>query len=210
MWSGGLDSTIIFLDWIVSQKQFDTLYVNLDNNHLKAEAEIRTQTKIQSYLKKVYGKKSINQVKNHTVDVPIIRPHRHSIISLHQPHLWLFGILNFLNNQDCYDNIAFGYTVDDYTGEIKSIKQNLVMSYTSLCKLMFHKTWSDGSKIELPELIFPLISYTKKQLYTRALSINTKLIRMTWTCESPIKKKNNHIVQCGKCHTCQSRTDKLK
>ena len=191
VWSGGFDSTALLLYLIDQKLEFETLYIDLDNNHEKNLLEKNARMKIQTALKEEYDITFVD----HIVNFPSVCTESHSGnnkgATLTQPYIWLNGTMIFLMDVPQFDYVTFGYIVTDCFWHIKHPFKE---AYQSLYKLL-------AIESEAPTLWFPFEWFNKKRIFTDYYdkdSFRLNLINMTWTCEDPAKN-----LPCNKCRACR-------
>ena len=199
VWSGGLDSTAIYLKLIYLEAlkeysyetnvfNFHTIYFEEISNKLKTRAEHKARKNILKILKSEGYQTPTDHVVKLNNYVSIHRP------VLVQPLVWIHGLTMF-NDIRKYDNVIFGYIKYDCFWHIKHDVEKLL-------EYSFRVLDHDGYKG--PTLKFPFEWYSKQELYEKYFKdqpIGKKIFKEIWTCENPIVR-NKKIVKCNKCQPC--------
>ena len=211
LWSGGFDSTAILLDWLENKIEFDTVYINLENNYYKSLAEKDARLRILKKLETKYSKESFG--KDYEIKInPVYSENKGGFW---QPYLWINSLVTHIK-EDKYSEIAFGYIKKDMFWHIKS--EALKMFKYSW--IVFHCNYKN-----IPELIYPYEWYYKEDIFLNSKEFNKEILKMTITCENPIIfdqlsfdlelndiKHNDKIMfkECGECDTCKRKIELFK
>ena len=184
LWSGGLDSTAILLYYLKENIPFETVYIHVENNKVKAKEEKKARKKILKALEDYYKIK----ITDYEVKLGIANFKYKNTFA--QPLLWMFGIMQSIHGK--YDNVNLGYVKEDCFWHIK---HNFEESYWHLKRVM------DNHFEKLPLLSYPFEWYSKNHLIDQYYSndIGKYIFPMIWVCES----SKEPSVQCGKCEPCK-------
>ena len=183
LWSGGLDSTAILLYYLKEKIPFETVYINLDNNRVKAKEEKKARKKILKALENYYAVK----ITDHEVKFSSINfSHKHTLA---QPLIWMFGLLQVIHEN--IDTVNLGYVEGDCFWHIK---HNFERAFWHLKRVM------DNKFKKFPTLHYPFEWFGKKDLvdYHYSDEIGKYVFGMLWVCEDVMEDSS----QCGKCTPC--------
>ena len=210
-WSGGFDSTAVILHCIKNNIDFDTAYINLQNNESKVECEKSSRERIKDMLKL----NSLKDYKDYEFG-PFEFIGTGDLTNPWQPIIWLCGFFSGYryNFKDLYDEILFGYIRGD---DFWHYKENFI----SMFRLM-----STHFNIDPLKLKFPLEWVSKTEVYNDYYNTTNSswkdLIWDIWTCENPYKTQefiqselfetskirsctiSNNYEPCGICACCKS------
>ena len=188
LWSGGLDSTAILLYYLKENIPFETVYISVENNKIKAREEKKARKKIMNALQNYYGVNiTDHEVKMGVIDFKYDKP-------MAQPLLWMFGIIQSIHGK--YDCVNLGYVMGD---GFWHIRHNFERAYWHLKRVM------DNHFKSLPNLHYPF-EWTDKNELTRLYysdDIGKYIFPMIWVCES----SEEPSIQCGKCEPCKRFKD---
>lgn len=182
LWSGGLDSTYMLMQYLAAGVKVETCYVNFRNNTQKT---IREKQAIENIMKLLQSR---GYILKHSEIETEGAPGK--MFAMMIP--LLTGLYTRCNSAQTH--VAIGYCMsDDAISFLKEIKQ-VWKSYAALGVA----GRSDG----LPKLIFPLVQVSKhhmvKNLHTDEL-LNNELLEMVTWCENYIDEKD----RCGECVPCK-------
>jgi len=188
VWSGGFDSTAIVLEYIRQQKEFQTVYIQIDNNKDKMMFEESRRNTIRSLLPLEFRDKLIPSLTYLDVD-------RHII---HQSFHWLNMLFYGISTCDCFDNIAFGYVRgDDFWHKRHDFEKTFEHIWNLCCK---------DNCMKQPNLIYPLEWLNKEDILTKCYlndSMGREIFEYTWTCEIP-QLKDGIYESCNECNSCNN------
>jgi len=183
LWSGGYDSTLILIEALRQGYDVETLYIDLENNHLKSIREIYKRQLIHQKLENKFSK----VIKDRVIKIlNIKRP----LSTYMQPSLWLTQSLITLEKD--VDYICLGY-----------------LKYSSFWHI--HDQWRIAFKTLQKCLIldkeilplFPLEWVDKEDCHKYFKKYYSKIYSLCHTCETPVLK-NSVIVDCGECKSCKN------
>ena len=206
VWSGGMDSTAILLDYASQKKPLTTLYIELKNNELKTKQEKLARQKIRQILKddwdycfedrevQIGGLKTVNSFS--------------SVAFSMQPMSWLWGTFMGLRSGDAFEKVLYGYIISDVFWHIK---EKFVTCYDCMAQGLVVVP----GYITVPKVHFPLEWYTKEEVVKRhylSTAEKVEILKNTWTCEMPhevLRKRRGRksvidIEPCGECDPCKS------
>jgi 7-cyano-7-deazaguanine synthase in queuosine biosynthesis len=194
VWSGGLDSTAILLDYARDKKPLVTVYFRLENNEHKTNFEESRRNVIKSLLKE-----QNYEFKDRTIYIPAIRGGSSILYRNPQPSLWASHLVMGLQEQDSFEKILFVYVrCDDFW----HYKESVIKVFNGMWELCV-----SGLDKDVPKLSFPLEWLSKEDLIeTRYLidPLGREVFDHVWTCEDPSKEKNTGMyTECEKCHACE-------
>lgn len=181
IWSGGMDSTACLIHLLENNEDFDTLYINLNNNERKAKKEKESREIIKTLISTKYNKLYIDN----ELQLGDIRPI--GILHLTQPALWAAAIA-FYGNE--YDTIVMGYIKEDnfwhHRNDFEIAVQRLY-NITHLNKkiLTFWYPFEWHSKENILKEVYLKNSFTRR------------VFQNIWTCEG------SEDEECGNCDPCK-------
>lgn len=103
-----------------------------------------------------------------------------------------------------YDaEVLLGDTKTDFPGGMEELNSTIRITQA---KYMFKMQFLDykSHNWNTPQVSFPLIDYTKKEIYKKY--IPDELKQSIWSCRRPVYLDGKSI-PCGICHTCQQMED---
>lgn len=186
LFSGGLDSTYLVWDNLVSGNEVYPIYIEIKNNYNKSVLE---KNRVESLYKEFY-KDFGDLIKPPKYVTSIEVFDSSTTLHLLQVPIWIFSLV-YSQIKDV-DEIQIGYVMnDDAVSYITDIKK-IYNSYKGIVD-------------ELIPIKFPLIKYKKEVLFKE---LPKEYYNLTVTCEEPrvIGNEKDEIIQyqaCGHCPACQ-------
>mgnify|MGYP006277106767 CR=1 FL=1 len=182
LFSGGLDSTGAFWKLMQDKRNIHVYHLHLNNKEHRNEAEAIAVKSIVEYMKQ-FGDFEYSESTH------IYPTYRNSFI-------WDSDITSFMAGTVCQclpwiKEIALGRTASD-DEEVRSMTERRERGNKILEALC------DARKI------YPVMDLTKKQIWDM---LPQNLRTLIWSCRTPVYK-NNDILPCGKCITCESMKNK--
>lgn len=176
MFSGGLDSTGVFLHYINRNEQLHVHHLYLVNKENRALAEDKAVKEIVAYMKNIryFG----------------FSESYHEYPCYNNNFIWDSDIFSFMAGSICVSmktikEVAIGMTASD--------KSSVLSARVERANKIFDAFGTKAKKV------YPLEDLTKKQVYDM---IPEDLRALSWSCRTPIYTENN-IISCGKCKTCK-------
>jgi 7-cyano-7-deazaguanine synthase in queuosine biosynthesis len=182
--SAGLDSTMLLHQAIQKKENFETCYIQINNNKNKTLIENQQRKKIIKAFNEKF-KTYFNDNKGIEIMV-----WKNKIVSLPQVPVWLCGLIYQVESNT--SEVRIGYCMNDdaisYVSELKKAWR----SYAPFC----HE--------KLPKLSFPLMKISKRES-KRALPDD--IFQLTYFCEDPqlVKEVEEEYSwsDCGCCGSCK-------
>ena len=216
LFTSGLDSTYLVWKNLEEGNIVYLLYIKVDNNPVKTEAELYSIQKLFGLFANKYGYDRIYDCGQ----IAIVGGGIDYIVDLVQSIMWLFG-LQFIQKKD-FDEIQIAYVMNDdaisYLDEIKAVYK----SYQGLTS----KRSGTNDRWTLIPLTFPLTKYHKREMVIELPHVYREYI---YSCEDPIvawydacgnkvespsmapglipiseynEQPKKRYYSCGRCHTC--------
>jgi 7-cyano-7-deazaguanine synthase in queuosine biosynthesis len=187
-WSGGWDSTLIILQAIQDNIEFETCYLELKNNKNQQENELANRDLLRILIEKEFGKTWKDNKFSFTDIVSC-----NTTTKSKQPFIW-FATLIWNVDPDKIKEISFGYLRTSHIWHnLNHFKKAFKHS------LKFTKLHSKHKDIKLT---FPLEWYNKKDVVNSLKSLFGDVYPMAeflmQTCENPIDG-----IVCGVCEKCK-------
>lgn len=176
MFSGGLDSTGVFYKLMMDKRKIHVHHLHLMNKENRQAAEDIAVKKICEYMKKIGFFEYTES--------------RHEYPCYNSSFIWDSDIYNFIAGTICLS--------------LPKIKEVAIGRTKTDSGLDINKRAERGTKIfesfnTKAKKTYPLIDYTKKEIYN---FLPEDLRVLTWSCRTPIYNGEN-IKKCGRCKACQ-------
>ncbi len=178
-WTGGLDSTYLVYKLLNEGHFVNTCYTKIVNN-----IDVTKREK-QAISKMMIDFKQYNNYLGHLESESI---GYNKNICFRQVLCILQGLINNYNN---HDEVCIGYVMND---DIVSYLPDIIKiwnSYKSICHSIF------------PKLLFPLVKYSKKQIYDE---LPSRFLDNITYCE----RTEDNDEPCNKCRSCKRMRDLLE
>lgn len=185
IWSGGVDSTALVINYISNNIPFDTAYVKLPNNAKTQERELKARKKILKNLSKLYHSNS--HCQDHVVE--FVGTLRGADTQLEQPFVWATSLVFNLNLSN-YSKIVFGYIKGDCFWHVKQEFEQLIQTADRLLR--------PGADTNI-KFNYPLEWNSKQQVIQEHFLFDeqvAKVLPMTSYCEAPELSKKCKCVKC--------------
>jgi len=182
MFSGGLDSTAVFLQLLKRDRKIHVHHMNLRNAEKRARAEAPAVRNILKYMRNEIGKSVRGDF--------IYSESTHEYPVYNDRFMWDSDIVSFMAGSICLSNpwikyVALGFTKSDSNPGIgiRVERANKILGAFS----------ANVTKI------YPVRDLTKKQIF---YAMPEDLRNLTWSCRMP-KYIDGIAIPCDKCPTCE-------
>ena len=177
LWSGGLDSTYLIVDYLEKGYKVEACYIEMKNNEFQNKLQLLAIESMLPYFEKWYPCQfHYSFLTSILINVP-----NYGTKSFEQvPIIFMSAIYAFGQNTD---EVAIGYTMNDDAISYLPELNNLWNSLMEFCYIK-------------PKLKFPLIKKNKQWIYA---SLPEELKDKIWYCEKPSSLNE----PCGSCSSCK-------
>jgi len=183
LWSGGIDSTCMVLEYLRKGYHVDCCYVKLHNNVVKTRMELQAIDFIYNDLQKIFERKITKNQNTFDIDL-----HYTGDTKLKQFPIWLNCLINAIHIN--HDMVAMGYIMNDDA-----------ISYLEEFKKVYY-SYSFLFDNNIPEIEFPLSKVKKREIFS---AVPIEIAKKTVFCETPFEEEGEIYKPCGSCETCEKR-----
>lgn len=203
MLSGGIDSTALLIKYLKETNYFIHVHhIILKNYNNRWRAEKRAVKNIIEYCRNNYRRFGFSCSR---IDIPDFKI-GFTGLDVVTAGFTAGMVVRAMQNQFIHKNNTFydakylvSATKSDFPNGLDEMNSAVRMTQSKyMFKLHFLDYRDLGYKI--PERIYPIIDYTKEDLYNKY--IPEELKEYVWTCRTP-SFVGNEIVPCGMCAACQ-------
>jgi 7-cyano-7-deazaguanine synthase in queuosine biosynthesis len=199
MYSGGIDSTGV-LHQLLTDEMYKNIKLIVHHIHIvNRENRARAEAQAVSSILKYYKDNKDNLFSSFLYTESIFNTTGFAPLGSNRfpfdMDVCAFYAGNICAAREDINYVAMGRTKTDLEGTDQSFSLRM-----DRAQKIFKSVLSLEKRDSLPEYIFPMVSYSKKQIW----NLLPKQVRgNTWWCRRPVYLEDRTI-PCGKCETCQT------
>lgn len=187
LFSGGVDSTYILYQHMISFRSVDVMYIDGGQGPAKVACEKKARQEILEWLR---SNSTAWNVCERDDPLSKVNFSRMSSATWRQLVPWMIGALEIVD-PDKHSCVEVGYLCGDSNAQVFD---KIIETWNLL--------WAICRREEVVPLKFPLRLHYKA---TVMRELPEELYALTWVCELPAIGENNTMVQCGECPSCETR-----